>query len=712
MVCPSPELLAEQARSQGPASTAFEITDLPSPLGFNDGIHRPDQLAQGLTALTAPSAKPRLRGTVNAFIVLVQFSDIKLKNSVSHFNNLFFSSEDGYNSAHNYFKEVSNGLIQLKGTVVGPYTLPHPVSYYAGSGNGTQQRRPNARTMANEVANLIKDSLDVKFDNDADGYVDSFIIVHAGRGAEETGKAADIWSHKWVMEKEVTSNNVKLFSYLTVPDDSRVGVCVHEIGHLIFGFPDMYGPNGIPGLGDFCLMAGGSWGGSPPGSQPTHPNVLLKSLQGWAQLTTVHDPRSVLIPDVKSPMSLGLKLIPENQPSSRYFVVENRQKSNYDASLPAQGLLVYSVNEDKYVNGNFESDASNFFMTLIPADDSSDLKTPGGRRASDGFPFPGYYNNVTFNDESSPSSKIGGKSTSVSITSISKPDPTMTATVSATAAWGRAPEPPALCSLNGKLHAAFRDSDNSNGVRIARSDDGSSWTTVEVNDQRAPDGLAMVSFQENLYVAYKGNNNKNLYLTTPKDGGNNWDIIPFFDVSVAERPAITVFQNELYIAFCQTTDSNVTVMRSADGRKFSSSVVNDVSAVNGVEMAIFQDRLYIVYHPSDAEQEIKLVSSGDGTTWEHIDIPSYSSGNRPALAAFDGKLCLFYTQLESQKLVSCVSHDGSTWEQLYNDDIRVGSFPRVAVADMPSADGIATSLYISYLPVDANDFALIRLIGN
>ena len=36
------------------------------------------------------------------------------------------------------------------------------------------------------------------YDNDGNGFVDAFIVVHAGSGAEETGNPNDIWSHKWM----------------------------------------------------------------------------------------------------------------------------------------------------------------------------------------------------------------------------------------------------------------------------------------------------------------------------------------------------------------------------------------------------------------------------------------------------------------------------------------------------------------------------------
>jgi immune inhibitor A len=73
--------------------------------------------------------------------------------------------------------------------------------------------------------------------------------VHAGRAAEETMNGRHIWSVKWTLpmersvdgEKITTFNesntlmvciDVKIYGFLTVPEDAKCGVCAHEIGHL------------------------------------------------------------------------------------------------------------------------------------------------------------------------------------------------------------------------------------------------------------------------------------------------------------------------------------------------------------------------------------------------------------------------------------------------------------------------------------------------
>ena len=57
--------------------------------------------------------------------------------------------------------------------------------------------------MADDAVTLAEADVDfTPYDNDGNGFVDAFIVVHAGRGGEETGAPADIWSHKWVLPAE------------------------------------------------------------------------------------------------------------------------------------------------------------------------------------------------------------------------------------------------------------------------------------------------------------------------------------------------------------------------------------------------------------------------------------------------------------------------------------------------------------------------------
>jgi immune inhibitor A len=121
-----------------------------------------------------------------------------------------------------------------------------------------------------------------KYDN-GDKIVTGFVVVHAGSGAEQTGDVNDIWSiqHIFPGGKE-SANRMSLRHFATVPEDSSMGLAAHELGHLLFQWPDLYGKNDVTaGTGNWCLMGSGSWGGIPAGSVPTHPSAWCKVQQNW-----------------------------------------------------------------------------------------------------------------------------------------------------------------------------------------------------------------------------------------------------------------------------------------------------------------------------------------------------------------------------------------------------------------------------------------------
>jgi immune inhibitor A len=131
-----------------------------------------------------------------------------------------------------------------------------------------------------------------------------------------------------------------VYGFLTVPEDAQVGVCVHELGHLLFGWPDLYDADySSPGIGNWCVMAGGLFGGNPPGSRPCHPSAWCKSQQGWVTEVNETHNRPVALQDVKITHDVHRVWTSGDPTSNEYFLLENRQRTGYDTSLPAGGLL-------------------------------------------------------------------------------------------------------------------------------------------------------------------------------------------------------------------------------------------------------------------------------------------------------------------------------------------------------------------------------------
>ena len=403
----------------------------PSRVGFNDGLIYPgSRFPLGTSANRVRSAaanRAPLSGTVRIVVVLAEFPDKAMTQSKQHFEDLFFSQGVLANgSVREYFDNVSNGIIDIQGQVLGPYQLPQNLVTYANGESGIGNASPNARTMAKDALEAADPDVDYsQYDNDGDGYVDAFLVVHAGSGAESTGSANDIWSHKWVLEGGTyNTDGIDLYAYLTVPEDARIGVCCHELGHLLFGFPDLYDTDqSSEGVGNWCLMGGGSWNGG--GDIPANPSAWCKADQGWVNVINVTSNSTITFQDVKTSHAVH-RLWKNGTSGSEYFLVENRQKVGFDADLPGEGLLIWHIDDD--ISSN--ADEAHYKVACEQADGNNNLEN-GDNRGDDGDPFPGSSNNTTFDANSNPNSKsYGDMETCVSIKSISASGPIMTAYVS------------------------------------------------------------------------------------------------------------------------------------------------------------------------------------------------------------------------------------------------------------------------------------------
>ncbi len=436
MIAPSPDLkkqlksdLKTLKRQLG--SSAFSNMLKPlgkTKVGFNDALLRPGKAfplgmsasrVRSVAANRAPST-----GTLRVIVVLVDFSDKAIAHTKKQYQDLFFSEGVlATGSVKEYYKEVTNGLVNIAGEVVGPFRMPKTMATYAHGESGTGDSLPNARTLAEDTAKAANSTVNfAQYDNDSDGYVDAFVVIHAGSGAEETGKGTDIWSHKWLLPNEYNADGTHVYAYLTVPEDCKLGVCAHELGHLLFGFPDLYDSDYTSeGIGSWCLMAGGSWNNG--GLTPAHPCGWCKAQQNWVNTVTLSsNKKAVAIPDVKDSNTI-YRLWKDGSSGSEYFLAENRTKKKYDKFLPGEGLLIYHIDDATDSNDN----ELHYKVALVQADGKKHLEA-GTNGGDTGDAWPGTSNKKTFSGSSKPNSKsYGNIKTDVAVRNIKNTAGTITA---------------------------------------------------------------------------------------------------------------------------------------------------------------------------------------------------------------------------------------------------------------------------------------------
>ena len=114
-----------------------------------------------------------------------------------------------------------------------------------------------------------------------------------------------------------------------------------------------------------------------------------------------------------------LRLWKNGAPGNEYFLVENRQQTGFDVSLPGNGLLIWHV--DDSVSGN--TIENHYKVALMQADGKRDMEF-NHNRGDGGDSYPGTCHNRSFNASSTPNSdSYAGTSTCVAVTAISNSGP-------------------------------------------------------------------------------------------------------------------------------------------------------------------------------------------------------------------------------------------------------------------------------------------------
>ncbi len=437
-------------------------------------------------------------GTFNAIFLFVEFTDQTDTVSVSFFDNLLFSTSSG--SMRDFYSKVSYGNLDLTTvdmpSTIGWVTAPKTYAYYVDGQNGFGSYPANAQGLAEDIVELVDPAIDFSpYDNDGDGYIDALFIVHTGPGAEFSGSGDDIWSHAWSIPGGgyLTDDGVRAQRYSMEPEywanpgDMTVGVYVHEMGHSVFGLPDVYDTDySSSGVGSWSLMAGGSWNGSL-GNSPAWPDAWCHIQMGYVTPTVVtSDLTNETITSMSSQPDV-YKLWKDGSPGNEYFLVQNRQKVGYDSGLPGDGLLIWHVDETQSGNTNEwypgHTSSGNYLLALEQADGDWDLeKDNNGGDPFDSY--PGNLNVTQFNFSTTPNSNsYDDVITNVSVENISASGTNMTADllVSAQSVYLQVTSPNGGETWEGGSEQTVEWSSNGiTDISIELSTDaGSTWTDVE-----------------------------------------------------------------------------------------------------------------------------------------------------------------------------------------------------------------------------------------
>ena len=369
-----------------------------------------------------------LRGEMRMLVMLGQFADSPEPpvTPVTVQRQLFGDNPLG--NLTDFYRQISGGRVVITGAVAPWVRTSLARDQVVGQAFGLGVDSHVGEYLAEIVARLDHQIDFGQYDNDGpdgipnsrddDGFVD-VAVFQFGEVAASCGNPGSIWPHKaqmsgWLTRPYGTSDLRPNGEPVRVDDyfmQSAVGcdgspqtisTIAHETGHA-FGLPDFYdaGLGLLPGqrrwvLGCWTLMAGGGWGCGDGASfahslKPSQMGPYEKQQLGWVQPTVVQPGwrrTYTLNPVHSSGDVLRIPLVGNFE----YLLLEYRQNTGYDSQLPASGVLVYHVENQRPLGFGCSLCQRIYRVMLLEADGDSALTrnaAQGGNRGAPGDVFAG-----------------------------------------------------------------------------------------------------------------------------------------------------------------------------------------------------------------------------------------------------------------------------------------------------------------------------------
>ena len=425
---------AHNETDRTPTETAFLKTIMPfltySEVQIADFLEKwqdnsaPAQRAKSafLVADGTPNTNPNTKNNRHTrnVVILVNFSDksFVVENPQQRFSDMLNEQNYSYNGAtgsvRDYFSDNSMGVFQPEFIVTSPVTLPNALSYYAQSLSRNRQMIIDACNAVSSVFNFAD------FDNDNDGNVDNVAVIFAGNNAAEGNKNLILPHVSW-LTSNLTLNGKRIYNYMctselrgtgtTAVSMCGIGTFTHEFSHIL-GLPDMYYDN-IYCLEEWSIMDFGFYNND--GRTPPVYSSYERYFMGWLAPEILNLSENESLEDLK--ISNRAFIITNGAPNFNgfvpspveFFLLENRQQTDWDEFLPHNGMLIWHINYNATDwNNNEPNNPYRKGIYIVPADNISN------RNTQDGDSFPGKSGNTSYSPKYWDNTYLGTSVTNIS----------------------------------------------------------------------------------------------------------------------------------------------------------------------------------------------------------------------------------------------------------------------------------------------------------
>ena len=351
-------------------------------------------------------------GDRHQLLVLVAFKDRQFKEAdpvqlwSRVFNEKGFREAGFHGSVSDYFYDQSYGQLNITFDIY-YIQLADSCSKYRSTWSDDE----NSKYLVQDVVDSLRArNIDwARYEWAGDGYVSQLLMLYAGKGFHDGGDTNSIWPHQYWMTMhgveppEVPAGDRKLLveSYCCVQEMTGngsygvFGTICHEYSHC-FGLPDFYnGSTQFVGKWDLMDYGNYSYDGFCPPGYSAHERMFM----GWLHPVELEKPADIaqLQPLNEQPQAY---IIRNDGYADEYYLIENRQQSGWDESLPGSGIVVFHVDYDANIWKTGMPNSSSYKRyTIFPANNKTRTS------AQDGWAYP-YQGNDSLTNYSLPKATL------------------------------------------------------------------------------------------------------------------------------------------------------------------------------------------------------------------------------------------------------------------------------------------------------------------
>ena len=385
-------------------------------------------------------------GTHRSLVVLLEFQDVKFTTpNVRETYQRVFNEADYHEggmtgSVRDYFLKQSYNQLTIDFDVAGPYTVNEVEKYYGEPirDEETGEVKFHDRDPSIAIVEALDQAIEDKslnfadYDWDGDGVVDQVFFIFAGYSEAQGADENTIWPHEntligygWDFYLEDDEGN-RLLVFDTYacaselcddgkPDENGniaavmdgIGTACHEFSHCL-GLPDMYDTDfsGGFGMSYWDIMDQGAY--IDNARTPAGYSSYERWFSGWLEPVEIKEMTS--INDMKPLATYPEAYVLYNEATEKsikgeYYLLENRQRVDFDAKLNGHGLMIIHVDYDRemWTNNEVNDDPDHQRLTIIPADGEL---SEASKEALAGDLWPGYKKNTALTNTTTPAAEL------------------------------------------------------------------------------------------------------------------------------------------------------------------------------------------------------------------------------------------------------------------------------------------------------------------